>query len=133
MINIIINHINESVEIDDVVYYVPVSNTSPSGAANSFIEGDFSNIKEIGPITAFINDHYLVQPSNTYQLIKGITVDNSASGNEPNSGDFLMFSKNKQANTSGVLGYYMDVDFENDSTDKIELFQMGSMAEMSSK
>ena len=44
-----------------------------------------------------------------------------------------MFSKNKQANTSGVLGYYMDVDFENDSTDKIELFQMGSMAEMSSK
>jgi hypothetical protein len=117
-----------------MVYSVPVSDSSNVGAANSFLEGSISNITEIGPITAFINDQYLLQPSNTYQVVKGITIDNSGNGGVvPVAGEFLMFSKNKQANTSGVIGYYMSVEFKNNSTDKVELFQIGSMAEMSSK
>jgi hypothetical protein len=37
-----------------------------------------------------------------------------------------MFSKNKSANTSGLLGYYIDVKFSNNSKQKAELFVVGS-------
>ena len=45
----------------------------------------------------------------------------------------MMFSKNKQVNTSGISGYYAEVEFKNDSTTKAELFSVGSQASLSSK
>jgi hypothetical protein len=123
-INIILNHINESVEIGDVVYYVNVGSASVYGVSDAFLTGDMNNIKELGPITHFISGAYGT----------GITVDNSQNNTpDPPNGAFLMFSKNKVANTSGLLGYYIDIDFKNDSTDKVELFQIGLNTEMSSK
>jgi hypothetical protein len=37
-----------------------------------------------------------------------------------------MFAKNKNANTSGLLGYYIDAQFINNSLEKAELFAVGS-------
>ncbi len=125
-ITIIINNINESVEIGDIVYSVPTTYSSPSGAIDSFIEGNFPNIVEVGEVISFASG-LVPSPWN------GITIDNTASGVVPNIGDFLMFSKDKGANTSGLLGYYMDIDFENNSKYPIELFQVGTIAETSSK
>mgnify|MGYP003677008840 FL=1 len=47
--------------------------------------------------------------------------------------DFIMFAKNHAVNTSSLLGYFADVKFENNSTDKIELFSVGSEITESSK
>ena len=44
-----------------------------------------------------------------------------------------MFSKNKQANNSSLLGYYAEVKLTNDSTSKAELFALSSEVLESSK
>ena len=51
----------------------------------------------------------------------------------PYNGDFIFFSKNKTINTSSLLGYYANVKFENNSTNKVELFSIGSEVSESSK
>ena len=54
-------------------------------------------------------------------------VDDSVAGayGAPQSGDFIMFSKSSQGD-SGVLGYYAEAKFVNDSTEKAELFAVSS-------
>ena len=49
------------------------------------------------------------------------------------SGDFIMFSKNKVANDSGVTGYFADVKLTNSSTSPAELFALSSEVSESSK
>jgi hypothetical protein len=44
-----------------------------------------------------------------------------------------MFSKDNKANLSSILGYYASVTFKNDSTDKAELFNVGTDVFESSK
>ena len=44
-----------------------------------------------------------------------------------------MFSKNKQVNSSSIVGYYAEATFKNHSTDKVELFAVGSIISESSK
>jgi hypothetical protein len=123
-INIILNHINESVEIGDVVYYVNVGSASVYGVSDAFLTGDMNNIKELGPITHFISGAYGT----------GITVDNSQNNTpDPPNGAFLMFSKNKEVNSSSLKGYYAEVRLVNYSTEKIELFSIGSEVSESSK
>ena len=48
-------------------------------------------------------------------------------------GDFVFFEKNRSINTSSLLGYYADVKLENNSSNKIELFSIGSDVSESSK
>ena len=43
------------------------------------------------------------------------------------------FSKNKEVNNNSLLGYYAEVKLTNNSTDKIELFALGSEVTESSK
>ena len=46
---------------------------------------------------------------------------------------FIMFSKDNKANLSSILGYYASITFKNDSTDKAELFNVGTDVFESSK
>jgi len=66
---------------------------------------------------------------------KAATVDESVFGSptDPSVDAFIFFAKNHTVNTSSLLGYYADVKFENNSTDKIELFSIGSEVSESSK
>ena len=48
-------------------------------------------------------------------------------------GDYIMFVKDKRVNSSSILGYYADVRLVNYSTEKIELFSVGSEVTVSSK
>ena len=54
-------------------------------------------------------------------------VDETAPGANytPQENDFIMFSKSSQGD-SGVLGYYAEAKFVNDSTTKAELFAVSS-------
>lgn len=51
----------------------------------------------------------------------------------PDSGDFIMFEKNKIVNSSNLTGYYASVNFVNNSRSKAELFSVGSEVSQSSK
>ena len=46
---------------------------------------------------------------------------------------FVMFQKNQSVNTSGLKGYYAEVKFVNNSTEKAELFSVGAEVDESSK
>lgn len=48
-------------------------------------------------------------------------------------GDFIFAAKDKRVNTSGIIGYYADVTFTNTSSDKSELFGIGSEVFISSE
>ena len=56
-----------------------------------------------------------------------ITVDSSsASATIPTIGQFIMFIKNAVAESHGARGYYLEFELENDSTNPVELFSVGS-------
>jgi len=105
------NSINTSLQIGDIIYFqTPVTN-------GLFDTIDSSNITKHGDVTAITND------TITVNLI----------GSAPIADDYIMFAKNHTINTSSLLGYFADVKFENNSTDKIELFSVGSEITESSK
>ena len=109
--------INVSVQVGDLAWYVPTNVQGVQG--NQYNTNDVDNIVLIGPITNI--------SGNT------LTIDKPTIVIPPLTTDFIMFSKDKRANVSGVIGYYADVKFVNDSKDKIELFAVGSEIFESSK
>ena len=52
---------------------------------------------------------------------------------DPLNPDYIMFEKDKQVNSSSLIGYYADVKLINDSKGEIELFSLGSEVSESSK
>lgn len=46
--------------------------------------------------------------------------------NAPVAGDKIVFSKNSQAESYGVRGYYMEIELTNDETVDVELFSLSS-------
>ena len=106
---------NTSLQVGDVAYYVP--NVVNESSNNASIKNSSNDPIELGKITK-INDG-------------AIHVDTIVTNFQV--GDFLMFSKNKLANNTGLLGYYADVKLVNNSTDKAELFSLGSEVLPSSK
>tara|TARA_R100000742_G_C4263340_1_gene81195 strand:+ start:452 stop:814 length:363 start_codon:yes stop_codon:yes gene_type:complete len=109
--------INVSVQVGDLAWYVPTNLDGAQG--NQYQTNDIENIVLIGPIT----------------LIDGntLTIDQPSGETPPSAVDFIMFSKDNRANVSGIIGYYAEVKFINDSKDKIELFSVGSEIFVSSK
>ena len=116
--------INISVQVGDMVYSVPVS--FAGAAANSFRKESLSQAVEIGWIWQ-INNQEGLDPSILPSLDVMVT-----SGWSSVAGNFIMFSKNKAANTSGIKGYYAEVTFKNYSLSDIELFSVGTGIAISS-
>ena len=109
--------INVSVQVGDLAWYVPTIIDGVQG--NRYQVNNIDNIVLIGPIT----------------LINGntLTIDQPTGQMPPSATDFIMFSKDNRANISGIVGYYADVKFVNDSKEKIELFSVASEIFESSK
>ncbi len=87
---------NVSLQINDVIYYQDIN----------------GNTNRIGPLTSM---------SDTTVTC---TVDGDV--NNLNNGNFLFFVKENEINTSGLLGYYAEIDFTNDSREYAELFAVNS-------
>jgi len=85
--------------------------------------------------------NYTLSPPTLIGLVKnissvGITIvfNNSVDGPcAPETGDYLMFMKDKKINTSGLKGYYLEAKFVNDSYTHAELFSVGTEVTESSK
>ena len=110
--NLIIDtSINASLQVGDIIYY---QTPSINGSFNTI---DSNSIIKYGSVIALA--------ANT------ITVNTIDA--DPAVGDFILFVKNSVINTSSLAGYFADVKLENNSTDKIELFSVGSEITESSK
>jgi len=83
---------------------------------------------------------YFSKPNGTvYKIGKCIDITNNsitceipASYDRPTSSDFVFFVKDTEANTSGIIGYYANVEFEITSGDRVELFAVNSEVFISS-
>ena len=102
---------NASLQIGDTAWYAPVG----AGVLDGFAS---STPTKIGTISA----------------ISGSSITISGTGlPEPSPNDFLMFSKNKEANNTSLIGYYAEVTLKNNSTKEAELFALSSEVAISSK
>ena len=111
------NHINTSIQVGDMVYYSVLTTVGGSGFP---INGA---IRQLGVVTNINAD--------SINVIYDETVIPPAE--LPTLSSYLMFAKDKQVNSSSIIGYYAEVEFKNYSTDKIELFSIGSEITESSK
>ena len=93
---------NTSLQVGDIIYYLGTDDT----------------VKKLGPVNT-IADNYIVCTANgdLSQLI---------------SSSYIFFGKDNSKNTSGLLGYYMEVNLKNNETDHAELFAVNSEINISS-
>jgi hypothetical protein len=108
---------NDSLQVGDMVYYIPAADLS---VVNNFNQSTVNPIF-VGPIDVITEISIDVDE----------TVGNPATN--PNTGDFILFEKNSIINLSGLVGYYAEVTLKNNSTDKAELFSVASGITPSSK
>lgn len=87
---------NTSLQLGDIIYYLASNNS----------------IEKIGSVTA-IGDNTIT--CNVTENISGLA-----------SNSYIFFGKDNQINTSGILGYYAQVDFTNNSKTEAELFAVNS-------
>ena len=99
-------YVNASVQVGDTVYYVDVAVDNNVSTASGY-----SNIVKMG-------DVLVTEP-------KAITINHDDNIPLPITSNFIMFSKDNAANLSSVLGYFANVKFVNESTDKAEIFSVG--------
>ena len=105
--------INESLNVDDTVYYSDVQNAQ--GGRNHPIAGHNSKPKPLGKILTIDRgnlEFYISAFSNNQQNIMNIV----------NRQPYLFFSKDRRVNYSGIIGYFMEVEYRNHSTLKSEIF-----------
>ena len=100
------DNINTSLQIGDTIYYV--SNNNINNYGEPFVGNDIIKLGKVADLVGNI-----------------ITMDSDVS-NQVYIDDYFMFVKNQIINTSGLLGYYADVTFKNNSKRKAELFAISS-------
>ena len=62
-----------------------------------------------------------------------INITNTVGASTIPAGSMIMFSKDNKVNISSLVGYYALARFENDSTDRAELFSVEAVVHRSSK
>lgn len=110
---------NVSLQVGDTIYYCP------SNTIGGFDMVNMENITKIGELRE-IGDSQLVCFTNWLPHTPTVR-------SEDYPGDFIMFSKENEANLSSLLGYVAEVEFSNNSTGKAELFSIGAEVSESSK
>ena len=106
--------INVSAQIGDTIYTVEPMQLNPNPA--NLLEAPITNNNILGIITGFDSDRIIIVDDTT----------GNSTWDPDLTNQYIMFSKNKEANTSGLLGYYMEARFECDSKKEAELFAIGS-------
>ena len=85
--------------------------------------------KQVGEVTKLGECIAATAGTTTYT----VTVQTTGTELLPVSGDYIFFGKNTEIETSGVAGYYSEIEMTNDSTAKAELFAVSSEVAVSSK
>ena len=109
--------LNISVQPKDTIYATEL-NENTSGSNNSF----GSKKPQAMGIIDTVN-----------HATRSVEVDTSNFSSISGSNLFYFFSKNRIANTSGLIGYYAEVEYRNDSKKSAEIFAVGAGYAPSSK
>ena len=118
------SEINFSLQVGDIIHRIPATSDSSGYHSNTT-----ATPIAVGIVVSLTPEN---APPNSISIVYDDT--NLTYGDPtPSVGDYLMFSKNKQVNSSNLKGYYAEIEFANYSTDKIELFSVGSEVSESSK
>ena len=124
-------NVNVSLQPGDIIYYS--STTTIAGSGVNTVNTP-SSIVTFGVCTDIYNNGSTstvpIVPPNS--IIVSYDETNPATP-LPSTGDYIMFSKNKEVNSSSVKGYYAEVTFSNFSPKKVELFSVGANISESSK
>ena len=115
-----LKNLNTSLQVGDAVYVTPITNLLNDDSKS----GSDININQLVGILRKIDN----TANNDYDLY----IDDTGYGAAISPGDFIMFSKYNQSD-GDIKGYYMEVQFVNNSPDKAELFSVGSEVTESSK
>ena len=106
--------VNSSLQVGDTIHYTPTTTVANSNIPTSNSLINFGIVSSISPDFLTIIVMYSASPL-------------------PSITDYIMFEKNKQVNTSGLKGYYANVQFVNNSRTEAKLFSIGSEVSESSK
>jgi len=112
--------INTSVQEGDTAHYVSTT--------GNFTAGGFTLNSSASPAPTKLGKIVKIQPMDTNDDNNWDTVEieiDLITDDTPNIGDFIMFSKSRQANVSSSKGYYAEVRMNNDSKEPAELFTVG--------
>ena len=118
------NTLNQSMNVGDMAYYVTPQQFG------GFQTGNLNNIIEFGTI---------VNIDHTNGTIDVLWDDSDNDGDTfpditpPSTNDFIMFAADGRVSTSSLAGYFAEIHFVNNSTEKAELFSVGSEVFESSK
>ena len=101
--------LNVSVQPGDTIYACSVENRQ-SGRNHPTAGSADTKPKKIGTVSQVIHG------SNKlfFNMLGGATT--------PGPGSYFMFSKDNRVNTSGIIGYYAEVEFKNMSSKQSEVF-----------
>tara|TARA_A100001201_G_scaffold72186_1_gene65908 strand:+ start:100 stop:477 length:378 start_codon:yes stop_codon:yes gene_type:complete len=112
---------NDSLQVGDYAYSVTPFELGGFNQSINTTTGEEQTPFILGVIVAIENNRILV--------------DNTSIGNPstPSPNDFIMFAKNTYTNLSGLVGYYAQATFANNSSEKAELYSIGSEITASSK
>ena len=105
---------NVSLQVGDTVYWCPSVNLGGFPTAN------MDSVTELGELIRIGNSELICWSDVILPV-------------EPTAGDFILFSKENEANLSSLLGYVAEVKFVNNSKDKAELFSIGAEVSEHSK
>ena len=112
---------------DVLTYDEPFNTININGKINVSLQpGDV--IYSTEPGFRLINTVFSIDRSNN-----SIRLSGASPSPLPNVGDFMLFAKDSQVNTSGVLGYYGEVVLTTTGLDKKELFAVNSEIFISSE
>ena len=97
-----IGQLNTSLQVGDIVYYLPVTTTASFNTSNT------SSAVELGPVTEILVNNF-----------NNFTIRIDSTSGIPAGTNFYMFSKDNTVNLASVLGYHAEVQFVNNSNEKI--------------
>ena len=107
-----------SLQIGDTIFYID--------------DNDSDNVYKFGEVASITDTDF--STSITVTKMSGADAPGGSSGEIgiPEIGDFVFFVKDPRANTSGIIGYFNKATFTNTSSNKNELFAVGTEAFISS-
>jgi len=99
-----VKDLNVSLQLGDIIYFTDASNSNTLVSLGAVLQ------------------------------ISGNTIKAAWNGSsaEPTTSDFILFAKDSEKNTSGIIGYYAETVMKTTSSDKKELFAVNSEVFISS-
>ena len=108
--------LNVSVQPGDTIYYVTADPTNPNGFPQA--GKNFHSFLQTKPIK-----YGIAIEVNHAQ--KWVNVNNILGVPDPTADQYIFFSKDRRANVSGLIGYFAETEFVNDSSLQTEIFATG--------